>query len=221
MVARKFNQKHKEVVKRIEYVKNNLEDLGVVSNPPKIMTEEREYRGQKYTAYLMNREFFSLLAMRFKGKIAFRWQVQFVSAFHEMENHILSELNNKSDKQWLNQRSQGKLSRREETDVIKDFVEYATNQGSKSAKYYYKHITNATYKALGIIAQRKPKIRDTMNIYDLAELLLMERVARNSLEKYMKLERNYKDIYESTKEDLLRFGVSLLDVRPNQLETRK
>ena len=176
---------------------------------PKVITEEREYRGNKYTAYLMNRDFFSILAMRFKGKKAFQWQAGFISAFNAMEQRILTADKNATDPTWLGQREQGKIARLEETDVIKEFVEYATNQGSTKAKFYYKHITNATYKALGLMVQSKPKLRDTMNLYEVSELLLAERVAKNAIKKYMDLGRGYKDIYNSVKDDLLSFGGAL------------
>ena len=209
LVARKFNQPHKEVVKRIKKLEEDLSKLRGVSNAPKTIIENREYRSQKYVSYLMNREFFSLLVMRFKGIKALEWQVKFNDAFYEMEKHILQSELNKSDDGFLRIREQSKIARKNETSVIKDFVDYATIQGSKSAKFYYKHITNATYKALGLIVQRKPKLRDSLNIYEVSELLLAERLAQNSLKKYMDLDRNYRDIYESVKEDLIRFSEGL------------
>ena len=212
MVARKFGQKHANVVVTIKKLLSDLEKLRVGSNDPKqlnIILEERNYRGRDYTAYLMNRQFFSLLSMRFRGTKALEWQIKFNSAFYEMEKHILQSELNKSDAGFLKIREQGKIARKQETSVIKDFVDYATNQGSSSAKFYYKHITNATYKALGLMTQRKPKLRDSLNIYEVSELLLAERLAQNSLKKYMDLDRNYKDIYDSVRDDLIKFGEGL------------
>jgi len=209
IVSKRFGIKHAYVVRNIRQVKEDLDNLRVTTNHPKVITEERVYRGNKYTAYLMNREFFSLLAMRFKGKKAFEWQVKFNHAFYEMERHILQTELNKQDVDFLNIRHVGKIERKAETDIIKQFVEYATEQGSKNAKFYYKHITNATYKALGLMFQKKPKLRDSLNIYEISELILAERLARQSLQKYMELGRNYKDIYESVKEDLLRFATGM------------
>lgn len=210
LVAKKFGFKHHYVVDRINRVEAIISSVkGVTGCYPKCSTEEREYRGNKYTAYLMNRDFFSFLVMRFKGKKAIKWQLEFIAAFNAMENRILVADKNATDPQWLGQREQGKIARLEETDVIKEFVDYATEQGSKSAIFYYKHITNATYKALGLMVQRKPRLRDTMNLYEISELLLAERLAKNSLEKYMNLGRHYKDIYESVKDDLMQFGSGL------------
>jgi len=153
---------------------------------------------------------FMVVGMRFDTKLARKWQGQFVTAFNVMENRILISDTNATDPKWLGQRGRGKIARLEETNVIKTFVEYATEQGSKSAKFYYKHITNATYKALGMMVQKKPKLRDTMDLYEISELLLAERIAKNSIKRYMGLGRNYKDIYTSVKDDLLSFGNDLI-----------
>ena len=45
-----------------------------------------------------------------------------------------------------------------------------------------------------------------MNIYQVSELMLAERLASNKLKEYMALDRNYKDIYESVKNDLINFA---------------
>lgn len=206
LVAKKFGIQHAKVVQAIERLEKRLR---VTNVHPKIEKFVKEYRGQRYTAYLMDRDFFMMLSMRFETTKAIEWQSKFITAFNEMEQRILKDINNKKDSEFIEVRGKGKQARLEETDVIKDFVEYATKQGSKSAKFYYKHITNATYKALELMVQRKPKLRDTLDIYQLSELLLAERVAKNSLKKYMDLGRNYKDIYESVKDDLNAFGNSL------------
>jgi len=215
MVAKKFNMKHAYVVRTIIQVADDISDIRVIGYHPDFFPEKREYQGQDYTAYLMNRDFFSALVMRFRGKGALKWQLTFIAAFNAMEQRLLLGTTNKTDQQWIGQREQSKLARKEETDVIKEFVEYATEQGSKSAKFYYKHITNAAYKALDLMAAKKPKLRDTLDLYQLAELTLIEREARAKLKLYMDLGRHYKDIYSSVKDDLLRYGSGL------RLETKK
>ena len=209
LIARKFGMQHAKVVKAMETLIPKLDDFRVTGFHPKYTTEDREYRGTKYTAYLLNRDCFILLGMRFDTKTARRWQGQFIAAFNEMEQRILIADENATDAQWLGQREHGKVARLQETDAIKKFVEYATAQGSTMAAFYYKHITNATYSALGLMVQRKPKLRDTMSMYEVSELLLAERMARNALLKYMALGRHYKDIYESVKDDLAEFGDGL------------
>lgn len=209
IVARKFELQHASIVRTIEKLIQDLSELRVFSKHPKIMKEDRVYRGNPYTAYLMNRPFFSLLVPKLKGKKALEWQIKFNDAFYEMEQQLFQLEKNKYDREWIDVRHKGKKTRIEETDIIKKFVEYAAKQGSKNSKFYYVHITNATYKALGLMVQRKPKLRDIMNIYEISELLLAERIAKNSIKRYMDLGRNYKDIYESVKDDLVNFANGL------------
>ena len=209
IISRKFKMQHAKVAQAMETLIPKLDDFRVTGFHPKFKTENRNYRGTNYTAYLLNRDCFILLAMRFDTKSVRKWQGRFIASFNSMEQRILVADKNATDPEWLGKREQGKIARLQETDVIKEFIEYATKQGSDSAKFYYKHITNATYKALGLMFQAKPKLRDTMNLYEISELLLAERVAKNSLKKYMKIERNYKDIYESVKEDLITFGSAI------------
>ncbi len=209
MIARKFGMQHAKVARSMETLITKLDDFRVTGFHPKFKKEKREYRGTEYLAYLLNRDCFMLLGMRFDTKRARKWQGKFIAAFNVMEQRLLSADTNAADTQWLGQRQQGKFARLEETDVIKDFITYATSQGSTSAKFYYKHITNATYKALGLMVQSKPKLRDTMNLYEISELLLAERLAKNALKKYMDLGRDYKDVYNSVRDDLLDFGSNL------------
>ena len=205
-VARKFGMKHAEVVSVIKKLNADISKLRVVSNHPKPQEVEREYRGAKFIAYLMSRDYFSLLSMRFKGAKALEWQIKFNKAFYAMEESLLKADMNQQDQQWLSARTDSKLARKSETDVIKEFVEYAKAQGSTKAEFYYKHITNATYKALGLMEQKYPKLRDTMNFYQISELVLAERLAAQSLKKYMELGRDYHDIYVSVKDDLTNFA---------------
>jgi Rha family phage regulatory protein len=209
IVATKFKLKNAYVAQRIKKVMADIGKLRVNGVNPKVMVEKRFYRGTEYTPYIMNRDFFSFLVMRFKGKKAIEWQLKFIAAFNSMEERLLTADENATDKTWLGQREHGKIARKEETDVIQEFVEYATAQGSEKAKFYYKHITNATYKALGMMVQKKPKLRAVMNLYEISELLLAERVARDSLKKYMDMKRDYHDIYDSVKDDLINFGSGL------------
>lgn len=209
LVSKKFGMKHKDFINTANKVIEKIESLRGDVAPPKYYKERRTYRGNEYDVYLMTREFFSLVSMRLTGKTAFEWQVKFNQAFYEMERRLLKVETNASDIEWNASRLIGKTARRNETDAIKEFVEYATNQGSKSAKFYYKHITNAAYKALGLMAQRNPKLRDEMGIYELSELMLAERLAASKLKEYMKLKRDYKDIYESVKNDLIIFANSM------------
>lgn len=213
LIARKFGMKHNKLISVVESVFTDYPDLRGSSNTPKnienYFTEEREYRGQKYTAYMMNRAFFSLVAMRFTTKPAREWQRKFNAAFYELENQLLLANSQRKDAQWLAQRVQTKLLRKAETDVIEEFVNYATAQGSNHANNYYRLITRATYRALGLIQYKQPNLRDTLNALQLSWLVTLESVAQASLRKYMKLNVHYKEIYKLVDSELRQYASPL------------
>jgi len=213
-LARNLNVKHAKVVQAIDRLLTDFPDLRVPSSHSKPIEkhwiEEREYRGQKYTAYLMNREFFSLLMGRFTTKAARQAQRRFNAAFYEMERMLIANIKNGTDTEWLEQRKKARAQRLEETDVIKDFVEYAKEQGSQNAKWYYKCYTTATYKALSLMENKRPALRDTLSIMELSQLTIAEVIAKNSICKYMAEGEHYKTIFTLVKNDLEQFAESSL-----------
>ena len=94
----------------------------------------------------MNRDGFSLLAMGFTGKKALKFKLAYIQAFNTMEK-ILQE---KATLDWQETRRLGKLTRRSETDVIKDLIEYAKTQGSKHANRLYEVYSKLANKIVGL-----------------------------------------------------------------------
>jgi len=218
VVADKFGYRHPHVIKVIQKL---MADLSMVKGDGldtlKFTETEREYRGQKYKAFLMDRKSFSLLAMRFTGVKALEWQIKFNEAFYLMEKQLLIEASNRANLEWVTQRNQGKIARKNETDTLKDFVEYATSQGSQKAQFYYKHFTLATYKCLKLIEMEKPKLRDTLNVMELSQLMIAEHIADASIRKHMEAKEHYKSIYTLVKQDLDRFADSMMIGQTKQL----
>jgi phage regulator Rha-like protein len=218
VIARKFGMKHNKLISVVENVFIDYPDLRGSSNTPKnienFFTEERYYRGQKYTAYMMNRAFFSLVAMRFTTKPAREWQRKFNAAFYQLENQLLLAKNHQHDEQWSLQRTQTKLLRKAEIDVIEQFVNYATVQGSSHASNYYSLITTATYRALGLIQYKHTNLRNTLNALQLSWLVTLESLVQASLRKYMSLDIHYKEIYKLVANDITQYAspLSLLEV---------
>ena len=158
----------------------------------------------------MTRDGFMFLVMGFTGKKAAEFKELFIDQFNQMEKALLKEQSNHSDQMWLASRQQSKMVRLGETDVIKQFVEYATAQGSASAKFYYKHVTMATYKCLQLIQEKKPAIRDTLDALQLANLMSCEGVAQRSMLKHMAAGEHYKVVFELVKQDIEKFAAGLM-----------
>lgn len=101
------------------------------------------------------------------------------------------------DKEWLGARQEGKEVRKEETDIIKKFVEYAIENGSKNANRYYSNITKLVNKLAALADVKNP--RDYATQKQLRDIMLMERAIEKLLLKYMATGMYYKDIYQEIK----------------------
>ena len=215
MVSKKFNIHHSHVKRTVELIRDRLTNVNTneiqnIANIPNIKLREYLYRGRQFSYYELNKSAFILTAMRFDTNEAFVWQIKFIEAFDMMERQILLEHDRKQDALWKTQREQGKLVRLTAMDTVKDFVDYATSQGSENAKFYYKHITVACYKCLQLIQHKKPSLRDTLDTLELSQLMLAEIVAERSIRKHMLENEHYKAIFVLVKQDLENFAKSLM-----------
>ncbi len=69
------------------------------------------------------------------------------------------------DEKWLGIRRETKQVRKNETDMIQKFVDYAISQGSTHANTYYTHLTNLANKRCGIKTGERDKA-DQKNIVE-------------------------------------------------------
>lgn len=177
-------------------------------------------RNREYPFYWIDRDGYMTLVMNMGAKgesvsLLFQKKQMFIKAFNKLEELLLKEYNNKHNLEWLKSREQGKAVRLKLTDTIKDFVDYASKQGSKNSKMYYIAISKMEYSALGIIQKSKPEIRNTLDLMQLYQLAIAEDIAKKSIDMYMSQDLHYKEIYLLVKQDILNFAKTL------QLDTKK
>ena len=102
MIAKKFGVKHAYVINNCDKLIADIEKIKGRQYQPLIIKEAREYRGAEFTAYMMDRNFFTLLSMRFRGEKALEWQIKFNNAFYEMELKIIDGLKPSSSMEEIN-----------------------------------------------------------------------------------------------------------------------
>lgn len=207
LVGKEFGIAHNEILKKVSSFTG---EINPVRFNEMYSEDTRIVRGREFKTYNMNRDGYMFLVMNISSKKLNSKKLAFIDAFNEMENALLKLSANASDNQWLKVRSQSKQMRLQQTDVIKEFVDYAISQGSKSAKFYYKHYTNATYKALGLIQHKKPKLKDTLDCMELSQLMVAENVAKKSIRKHMNAGEHYKTVFVLVKQDLMALSGTLL-----------
>ncbi len=202
LVADKFEKAHRDVLRAIKNM--DCSEGFKVRNFARCSFKNKMNR--EYEGFMMTRDGFSFLCMGFTGKKAAEWKEAFINAFNSMEKQILQQ---NDSLEWKQARLQSKSARRSFTDVVKQFVEYATKQGSKSAAMYYTNITKMEYAALELTekGQRLPKdFRDTLDCMDLCFLSTAEQVAKSALQQGMGMELHYKEIYQLAKERVFKYA---------------
>lgn len=189
-VAKKFGKRHADVIRRIE----NLIADDSTQNCVQCFIEKSytDSTGKQNKMYLINRDGFAFLAMGFTGKKANEWKWKYIEAFNKMES-IIRE---KSTQMWISAREAGKLTRKSETDVIKELIEYAKSQGSSHSDKLYIVYSNLANKMAGV------KNRDEATVQQLGRLDMAEQIILCMIREGMAVGLGYKEIYQNCKERL-------------------
>lgn len=210
IVAEKFGKLHKNVLRGIENLKKDCpENFNQLNFEPGFYLDAQN---QERPMIEMTRDGFSLLAMGFTGPKAVQWKIKFIDAFNLMERHILHDAKAKLRKarqaerhaqlEWQQARSTGKLTRREETDIVKEFIGYSKGQGSKNAEMYYLSISSMVNRELfGLEPKNTPvHFRDTLDAAQLGHLRMAEIAVGRALTEGMAKTLPYKAVFAFAKE---------------------
>lgn len=202
-VAKKFRKRHNNVMRDIRGLLKNEQTKQMFN----LSSYTEKQNGQVYQMYTMNRDGFSLLAMGFTGEKALEWKLKYIQAFNKMEKLLLQQ----QLLYWQETRQAEKGNRLLETDIIKEFVVYAKQQGSQHADRYYYHLTSLANKAAGITEGR-----DKAGIQQLNSLTLIEHIIKEVIRQGMAEGKYYKDIYADGKERIRQFKeISFLTSKEN------
>ncbi len=189
-IAEKFGKRHADVIRAIENLIKNDPTQNCVRCFKK--SRYKDAKGEQRPMYFINRDGFTFLIMGFTGKDADIWKWKYIKAFNQMEKLIRE----KSTAAYRVSDQEERTTRRAETDVIKEFVEYARAQGSTHADYYYSNYTRLAYKAAGITDKM------TAAGLQLDDLALVEHLIAHTLRTGMAAGHSYKDIYVDCKQRL-------------------
>lgn len=212
IIADMLEVTHKDLLRTIEKVVNrqkNNRQTSPLRYPQKFIESSfKNKMGRTYKMYEMNEQAYLKIAMQLSGyEKAEIVQDQMIEAFTMMKQQILNIQNNS----WIEKRDEGKQIRQEETDVIKEFIEYATRQGSQNANKYYMNITKMTNKYLELLMQTddyKP-LRDLATITELGFIQMLDLRAMQAIEDGMNRQLPYKEIYKYAKEEVEKLSDSL------------
>ena len=212
IIADRLEVTHKDLLRTIEKVISRQKNNRLASPlkyPQKFIESSfKNKMGRTYKMYELNEQAYLKLAMQLSGyEKAEIVQDQMIEAFTMMKQQVLNMQNNS----WIAKSDETKQIRQKETDIIKDFIEYAIKQGSKNANKYYMNITKMTNKALELLIQTddyKP-LRDLATITELGFIQMLDLRATQAIEDGIKRQLPYKEIYKYAKEEVEKLSDSL------------
>jgi Rha family phage regulatory protein len=209
-IANVFGKEHNKVLRAIKNLQCS-EEFKVAN----FVEHEFQAGKNKYKGYLVTKDGFMFLVMGFTGELAAKYKERFIKAFNKMEKAILKSLRNPD---WTTARLKSKEVRKSVADTINKFVQYATEQGSSNANFYYTNITKMEYKLLGFLEDYKinnKNFRDSLSPGDLTLLITMENLVALTLEKGMESNRPYKEIFQETKSIAEEYSNILNRIKPS------
>ena len=137
-----------------------------------------------------------LITLMKNSKTVVKFKKSLSIDFFKMRNELSRIASHQNNEQWLEARASGKIDRRLETDKIKLFVEYATNQGSKSASKYYMSISKMENKALFLIEQKYKNLSEVLDTNDLLVIQQADQIVAKALNDGMDQNLDYHDVYK-------------------------
>lgn len=195
IIAKGVEKDHHSIIKLIRRYEKDLKEFGT------FRLEVQKSKGRPLEYALLNEEqtTFLITLMR-NNKVVIEFKKKLVKEFYKMKNILSDVLARQQNEEWKEIRESGKITRKYQTDVIKSFVEYATEQGSKNAKMYYANITNMENKALFLVKEKFPNLRNVLTGQQLSVLTAADIAIQTAIKEGMYKKLHYKTIYQLAKQ---------------------
>lgn len=196
IIADGTGNKHHAIQQLISKYESDFAEFGAVAFEMRELKHEN-YRGSAHEkVYYLNEEQATLLMTYLRNnEIVRKFKKNLVHQFYKMRRYLIE----KQSKMWIETRQNNKENRLKETDVIKQLVEYAKEQGSTHADKLYVVYTKLAKTVIG-------GKRDDVDIMQLNNLTLVESIILQTIRIDMSMGMHYKDIYKDCKERISQFA---------------
>jgi len=196
VIAKGMNVDHHSIMKLVRKYEN---EINLIIRFEIRLLKNKKGRPTEYAILNEEQTTFLITLMR-NSDIVVDFKLKLTREFYKMKSALADMTLRQKNEAWKLQREQGKLSRREETDVIKKFVEYATKQGSTSARTYYANISNMENKAFFLLQEKFKNIRNALTGQQLQIISTADIAVAEALKLGMEQELHYKEIYQLAKQ---------------------
>ena len=195
---------HQAIMKLVRKYENQLQEIRTVG------FEIRQSGGNPITfCYLDEEQATFLVTLMKNSEPVVKFKYRLSREFHRMKKEITRiqdvARNNSLNIEWQETREAGKPVRREETDALKQLVNYATADGSTNATRYYLIYSRMANEMLFNLQQKVGNVRDICDAGQLVTLKVVDRIIERALLEGMAAGVHYKKIYTDTKARVQQF----------------
>lgn len=218
-----FGVPHRAILRLLKKYQNEFKTFGVITTA--LPYVRRKKLGPPIQEQFLNEtQAIYLTTLLTNNDTVRKFKMHLTSEFMRQRKLLMQLINNKQNQDWIESRAQNKYQRKETTDVIKLFVEYAQKQGSHNAEQYYCNITkmeNQTLVPLEFLQQKFPNLREVVDRYTLDKLKMCDEVIAQALVDGMQKELYYKEIYKLARERVMIYAELLNGNVQRKLEEAK
>lgn len=213
---------YKEHRKLKEVINSNIDRFTEIGNLPLEREKPSSKNGGRPSeSYLLDEDQFVLLVLLAKNTPeSVELKVRVAREFRRLRKQVATLAIRRESEEWQNTRKDGKAVYMQKTDIIKKFVDYATEQGSNSAAMYYANLAKMENKALFLIDQKYPNLREILTIRQLMQVATADQAIEKALLEGMEQGLNYKEIYKLAKERVTAFAAIIGQSQVFMLENK-
>ncbi|EAI1547504.1 Rha family transcriptional regulator [Campylobacter coli] len=204
-LAKVFNKNHRHI---LQTTKNQPQNDFTESNF--ILSTYKDKKGELRPCYNLTRDGFSLLVMGFTGEKAYKWKIEFIKVFNEMEKRLRNIEYEKHDKLAFRQSLGYKSQLKQQKEKYENKI--------KALQYDLEHKKELSFKRKlskeELLELRKILAKDygILCIKEWEMSLVAEKIGKdtvfeavlNKLEKELKYWQNYEEYEEKWKKILRR-----------------
>ena len=193
VIAEGTQNEHRAILQLIGKYEEKFNRWGkVYFSHLKCGNNERDLRGRPTRiAFLNEPQATFLITLLRNSEIVLDFKSELVNQFFKMRQILMQ----RATLDWQETRRIGKLTRRSETDVIKDLIKYAETQGSTHADRLYQVYSKLANKIVGLRGGE----RDLASIKQFNTLDDVESMIFHIIRRGMAQRKHYKEIYQDCK----------------------
>ena len=195
LISQGLDREHKSVLQLINDFKDKFEYFGVLKTQ-----KLKSTGGRAANEYLLDEDQFMFLGTLLRNNekvVEFKFRI--IKQFKKCREELQSLRAHKQEQPYQVTRDAGKIVRRQTTDMMQKFVEYASEQGSKNADKYYIAISKMLNDLLFTVEGKHKNLRELLTTQQLMTVSSAEQIIDKGLSVGMANKKFYKDIFQEVK----------------------